>query len=256
MQEQAMNDLWKLDCSGPPGSETWSQVTPNLQQEEGSGGGASGGGDPPPEARSFHKMVCLGDSLYVFGGCGVTSGRLADMYRFDLNTQTWHNLGTSQHLRGRGGATLLPLDSGRYLGVVAGFAGEETNDGHLFDVVAGKWCAESLAASLEGLRPRSVCLGGSLVSLGLAVIFGGEVDPSAKGHEGAGGFENDLVLLEEETGKYVESIPADNDNWPEPRGWSDGDTVENKLYLFGGLSGDDSNPYRLDDLWVLEMFHP
>jgi len=127
MQEAAMDDLWKLDCSGAPGSETWSQVTPNLQE-----------GDGIPEARSFHKMICLGDSLYVFGGCGATSGRLNDMHRFDLVKQTWHNLGKSKHLKDRGGATLVSLDSGCFLGVVAGFAGEETNDGHLFDITLGK----------------------------------------------------------------------------------------------------------------------
>lgn len=245
MKEQAMNDVWKLDCSGPAGSEAWSQVTTK---------------GTAPEARSFHKMMCLEDSLYVFGGCGETSGRLADMHRLDLTTYTWHDLGTSQHLRGRGGANLLSLDSGRYLGVVAGFAGEETNDGHLFDVKEGTWCEESLTASLEGLRPRSVCLSGSFPSVGVSIIFGGEVDPSAKGHEGAGSFDNSLVLLDQETGKYLETVPANggSDKWPESRGWSHGTAIDDgngrgELYFFGGLSGDDANPVRLDDLWLLEI---
>jgi hypothetical protein len=244
MQEQAMQDLWKLNCS-TPGSEKWSQVQFHGEA---------------PEARSFHKMVCLGDSLYVFGGCGANSGRLADMHRFDLTTNTWHNLGASQHLRGRGGANLIPLDSGKYLGVVAGFAGEETNDGHLFDVTKGKWCEESLNASLEGLRPRSVCISGSFPSVGLSIIFGGEVDPSAIGHEGAGSFDNSIVKLDEQSGKYLETIfrSADDEKWPENRGWSDGTAFDNgngigKLYFFGGLSGDDANPKRLDDLWVMQV---
>ncbi|KAL3907111.1 MAG: hypothetical protein SGILL_009005 [Bacillariaceae sp.] len=244
MKEQAMNDLWKLDCS-TPGSETWSELSFKGN---------------PPEERSFHKMVCLGDSLYVFGGCGAVSGRLADMHRFDIPTETWHSLGPSQHLRGRGGANLVIIDSGNYLGVVAGFAGEETNDGHLFDVKAGKWCEDSLNASLEGLRPRSVCLSGSFPSVGATVIFGGEVDPSAKGHEGAGSFDNSIVVLDEKTGKYLETIPAsgNEDQWPGNRGWSDGTAVDNgdgsgKLYFFGGLSGDDANPVRLDDFWALQV---
>jgi len=253
MQEQAMNDIWKLDCSGPPGSEAWSEVV------------AEDGGDGIPEARSFHQMLCLGNSLYVFGGCGEQSGRLADMHRFDLVERTWHNLGESQHLRGRGGATLLPLESGRYLGVVAGFAGEEMNDGHLFDVSLGRWCENSITDSLKGLRPRSVCVGGSFPSAGVSVIFGGEVDPSAKGHEGAGGFANDLVVLEESTGKYMKTIPGVDPECrsnpsPDTRGWSDSCSVDatgaddkGLLYLFGGLSGDDSNPRRLDDLWKLEV---
>lgn len=245
MQEAAMNDLWKLDCSGEPGTETWSKVTPNLQE-----------GDDIPEARSFHKMYCIGDSLYVFGGCGATSGRLNDMHRFDITKQTWHNLGASKHLKGRGGATFLSLNSGRYLGVVGGFAGEETNDGHLFDVTLGKWIGESLTEDLKDMRPRSVCVAGSFQNAGVSIIFGGEVDPSAKGHEGAGGFENDVVLLEESTGKYLATIPHDSES-PEPRGWSDGaaalDDNGEALYVFGGLSGDDAAPKRLDDLWKLQV---
>lgn len=247
MNEEAMNDLWKLDCAGPPGSEKWSQVEPNLQQ-----------GDPLPEARSFHKMVCIGDSLYVFGGCGSTSGRLNDMHRFDISTKTWHNLGESHHLRGRGGPTFLPLSSGKSLGVVAGFAGEETNDGHLFEIDTEKWAENSLSKDLEGLRPRSVCIGGSFPGAGVSVIFGGEVDPSAKGHEGAGGFENDIVLLDETTGKHLETISQGrDDSVPETRGWSDGAVAIHDnggdLFVFGGLSGDDASPKRLDDLWKLQV---
>jgi len=243
MEEAAKNDLWKLDCSGPPGTETWSEVIPV--------------GDHIPEARSFHQMVCLGDSLYVFGGCGAHHGRLNDLHRFDLATKTWHDLGASQHLRGRGGAALLTLQGGQKLGVVAGFAGEETNDGHAFDVETETWAETSLNESLSGLRPRSVCVGGSFPGAGVALLFGGEVDPSAKGHEGAGGFENDLVVLEESTGRHLETIPQKQGEVPEPRGWTDGAVVPNEsggfFYVFGGLSGDDVTPKRLDDLWKLQV---
>ena len=248
MAEEATNDLWKLDCSGPPGSEKWSKVKPNLQE-----------GDGLPEARSFHKMLCIGDSLYVFGGCGEKSGRLNDMHRFDVNNNTWHNMGESNYLRGRGGPTLLPLNSGKLLGVVAGFAGEETNDGHILNMASGTWEPNSLTDNLKGLRPRSVCIGGSFPNAGISVIFGGEVDPSAKGHEGAGGFENDIVVLDESNGKLLQTIPQGRDfaSVPETRGWSDGavavhDNVGD-LYIFGGLTGDDTAPKRLDDLWKLEI---
>lgn len=245
MDEEARNDLWKLDCSGPPGTEAWSEVTPRN------------GPNDLPEARSFHRMVCLGDGLYVFGGCGA-SGRLADLHRFDLNDQTWQDLGRSRHLRGRGGASLLPLDGGRRLGVVAGFAGEETNDGHAFDVASREWEETSLTADLEGLRPRSVCVSGSFPEAGVAVLFGGEVDPSARGHEGAGGHENDVVFLEESTGRYLDTASMrGRSGVPEPRGWADGAAALGEdggsLLVFGGLAGDDAAPRRLDDLWKLEI---
>jgi len=180
------------------------------------------------------------------------------MHRFDISTKTWHNLGESHHLRGRGGPTFLPLNSGKSLGIVAGFAGEETNDGHLFEIGTEKWAENSLRKDLEGLRPRSVCIGGSFPGAGISVIFGGEVDPSAKGHEGAGGFENDILVLDETTGKYLETIPQGGDeSVPETRGWSDGavavDDNGGDLFVFGGLSGDDASPKRLDDLWKLQV---
>lgn len=245
MDEKAMNDLWKLDASGGKGSETWSLVEPS----------ASSG--PPPEPRSFHRMICVGDSLYVFGGCGA-SGRLADFYRFDLGDKTWHNLGAST-LRGRGGANLLSLSSNSILAVVAGFAGEETADGQSFDIGKNQWNGQLLDESLKGMRPRSVCISASFPSVGYSIIFGGEVDPSERGHEGAGGFENDVVVLKEDSGKYVETIKASTAGpWPEQRGWSDGAFVDNgentgQLFIFGGLSGDDANPKRLNDLWRMDI---
>jgi hypothetical protein len=246
MDEMAMNDLWVFDAA----TESWAECTDTH-------------GDKP-EARSFHQMVCVEDALYVFGGCSAAHGRLADIHKFDIPTKTWSAFGTSQHLRGRGGATFLQLNNGKSLGVVAGFAGEETNDGHVFDVTNSRWNDEALTGDLTNLRPRSVCVGGSFTSIGVSVIFGGEVDPSAKGHEGAGGFANDIVLLDESTGRYITSIASskstsdDDDAWPEVRGWSSGATVEcdgprGHLFVFGGLSGDDANPKRLDDLWCLDI---
>lgn len=246
MEEKAMNDLWELDASGEKGSERWTLIEPSQDSR------------PPPEPRSFHRMVCVDKCLYVFGGCGP-SGRLADLHRFNLGDKTWHDLGASHLLRGRGGANLLTLASGHALGVVAGFSGEETNDGHCFDIDEGKWDDEPLTESLRRMRPRSVCVSGSFPSLGVALIFGGEVNPSDRGHEGAGGFENDVVLLEEKSGSYLETIVASkSDPWPKTRGWSDGatlvaDEATGHLFVFGGLSGDDANPQRLGDLWRLDV---
>jgi hypothetical protein len=243
MKEKAMNDLWKLDCSSS--KPTWSLVTPDLEN-----------GNAPPDARSFHKMVCVGSFLYVFGGCGE-NGRLADLHRFDVSKNVWKTLPKSS-LKGRGGPNFIPFSSQTQLGVVAGFCGEESKDGQMYDIVTETWMeAKDLTDLLSDLRPRSVCVSASFPSLGVIVLFGGEVDPSEKGHEGAGGFENDIVLLDETNGKYLSSNAASDgdNNWPETRGWSDGaaDATAGKLYVYGGLSGDDSNPRRLNDLWCLDI---
>eukprot|EP00045_Choanoeca_perplexa_P001569 m.20646 g.20646 ORF g.20646 m.20646 type:complete len:350 (+) comp11037_c0_seq1:298-1347(+) len=241
MDEQAMSDLWMLDCSGKPGDETWIEVKPV--------------GGRAPEARSFHRMICIDQSLYVFGGCSAGHGRLADLHRFDLETKVWYDLGAAK-LRGRGGANLVPLASQTKIGAIAGFAGEEANDGQVFDVADKAWHESMLVEQLKDMRPRSVCVAASFPSLG-TVIFGGEVDPSDRGHEGAGGFENDLVVLDESTGSYKTTVKA-GDGWPQTRGWSDGAAYTaqdgvGQLFIFGGLSGNDAQPERLDDLWLLTV---
>mmetsp|Transcript_10955 Transcript_10955/g.23710 ORF Transcript_10955/g.23710 Transcript_10955/m.23710 type:complete len:119 (-) Transcript_10955:59-415(-) len=113
---------------------------------------------------------------------------------------------------------------------------------------------------LKDMRPRSVCVSASFLAKGVAVIFGGEVDPSDRGHEGAGGFENDVVFLDIKSGAVKENIRPSimEAEWPEERGWSDGDAGEIGmsgpcLFMFGGLSGDDKNPRRLADLWQCKI---
>ncbi|CAK9103989.1 unnamed protein product [Durusdinium trenchii] len=235
MEEQPLNDLWVLDCDRP-GKEAWSKVQ------------LGAGSDEPPEPRSFHRMMAIGTNLYVFGGCGA-SGRLADLHQFDTVRSTWHNLATSK-LRGRGGPNLVHLGQSNRLAVVAGFAGKETNDGHAYDLSMGAW-EQSLLSGLADLRPRSVSVAISFHSF--SAVFGGEVNPSDLGHEGAGGFENDVALLDD-SGALMATIPADH-TWPEPRGWSDGTRANGdfRFYIFGGLTGDDQNPRRLNDLWQCDV---
>ena len=64
------------------------------------------------------------------------------------------------------------------------------------------------------------------------------------------------MILDGKNGALKESIqkPASDTEWPENRGWSDGDVSDGAaLFLFGGLSGGDKNPRRLDDLWKCEF---
>lgn len=252
MNETSLGDLWKFHV--PSESWTFIDTTKQCQQDL-------------PEARSFHKMVSVGTSIYMFGGCGASGKRLNDLHRFDTIECTWHKLQSSSLLAGRGGPNLLVLKNSQqeqYLAVVAGFKGEETNDGHVFNLKSATW-AGSTMNGLTDLRPRSVCVFGSLLSTNIGIIFGGEVDPSEKGHEGAGGFANDLVLIDGSTEAITNTIVSPDQTqdsltppWPEERGWADGAVYESKggighLFLFGGLSGDDENPRRLDDLWVCNI---
>ena len=91
------------------------------------------------------------------------------------------------------------------------------------------------------------------------MVFGGEVDPSNKGHEGAGGFSNDLILIDEDLMDItvVNQSGCNNTEMPLERGWSAGDTFydsgKHRFVIFGGLSGDDNDPLRLNDLWICTM---
>ena len=293
MQEQPMNDLWVLDTMTNPSKSrdhndnddykySWSPVEVDMERS-----------DPIPEPRSYHRMICIGDMLYMFGGCG-TAGRLNDLYKFDIVNRTWHNLGCSTKLRGRGGTNMIPLLNQTQIAIVCGFTGQEMSDGHIYDISKQKWDRVSLTPKLDGVRPRSVCVNASFTQNGIAILFGGEVNPSDRGHAGAGSFGNDIVVLDEQLGFHVATIPSPEEKrlekqmtsqqlshpkhkwhdrdfvedinvdkyqqpWPVERGWADAAYFEEDgvgyMYMFGGLSGTDNEPIRLNDLWKLEVCH-
>ena len=71
MEESPLNDLHNFDTV----TESWTEVR------------SLSGKSPSP--RSFHRMVAVGKSLFVFGGCG-NEGRLSDLHEFNTTTLTWH----------------------------------------------------------------------------------------------------------------------------------------------------------------------
>ena len=230
MSEAPLNDLFRFVLS----TKTWEKVE------------AQGGEVPAP--RSFHKMVSVGATLYLFGGCGAT-GRLADLHSFDTATRTWTALPSASDaaapVAGRGGAGFVASADGASLFVVGGFAGRETNDVHRFDIATAAW-EQVLADGNDVLTPFSVSCGGLVGDR--IVFFGGEIDPSTKGHEGAGDFGNFVVALDGNTGAPLPAAVAADA--PPARGWtSAGVWGGDKLVVFGGLAGDDANPVRLDDCW-------
>ena len=86
-------------------------------------------------------------------------------------------------------------------------------------------------------------------------VFGGEIDPRYKGNEYRGGFSNELVLINEETLEMTKIDPfKDVMGLQLKRGWSSGTSLsndrKNQLVVFGGLTGTDANPKRLNDLWI------
>lgn len=236
MDEMPLNDLWRFDIT----KGAWDS---EVVTEEGL----------PPSPRSFHKMVTVGTHLYIFGGCGV-DGRLADLHRFDTTTAQWEALPAppeSLGLVGRGGAGFCKSVDNRSLFVVGGFIGQESNIICRFDIESLTW-HQVLAEGNGVLRPLSVSCSATLHGPGLIVFFGGEVDESIKGHEGAGSFSNEILVLDGNTGMPVTSGAAAKGMTPPRRGWADAHNLgDDNLVLYGGLSGDDDTPTRLGDVWIL-----
>ena len=155
-------------------------------------------------------------------------------------------------MAGRGGAALEAASDGRALWLVGGFAGQETRDVLRYDLGAEAWAA----VPSEWLRPRSVCASFSLA--GSVFCFGGEVEPSDRGHEGAGGFADDLFALDSQSGEQlpvtVLAESAAPPRLPPARGWAAAAAVSGgQAVLFGGLAGDDAAPQRLGDAWLVSV---
>ena len=84
------------------------------------------------------------------------------------------------------------------------------------------------------------------------VLVGGEREPSARGHAGAGNFSDQVTVL----GVTEDSIRVEKEfQGPPARGWSAGDVWKtdtgDRLVVVGGLTGDDTSPQRLMDVWEL-----
>ena len=239
MEEKALGDLWKFNWS----EKTWEEVTCK--------------GDIP-EARSFHKLIAAGGLLYCFGGCGAP-GRMSDLHSFDPKTATWTKLPAFDKIKGRGGACFASSGSGGQLYVVAGFDGEEARDVFKYDIASSTWTQlDDIPKSMDA---RSVAAACAVPTLGLVSIIGGEVEPSARGHEGAGNFTNEVICLDTEPGAEAISqvVFADpNAEQPTARGWLESSLLRTgdgyaDIAVFGGLIGTDEKFERKEDTWILRL---
>lgn len=217
----------------------------------------------PP--RSYAAACGTKEAIFVFGGCGA-SGRLADLYKLDVATMVWERLPDPPGVDGRGGATLEASTCEGKLLLYSGFIGKETRDVLTLDLATKEWtrshgpeCDSSCpcACAAERSVAQSCTLSPPGVHSGAVAVFGGEVAPSAKGHSGAGSFAGDVLLFGCADGQRLECsavVGAGEKGCPEPRGWGAMTAVSPTMgVLFGGLAGDDVNPRRLDDAWLLQL---
>lgn len=238
---------------------------------------------PYPAARSYHSAAATSTHLIVHAGCGdATTGRLADVWAFDVAQVKWTRL-TDAPGDARGGTALAHLDGKVYR--MGGFNGK-TELGGGIDVLTlpplgdgagdkavggrGEWKSVSYpsapglsrdpsdadriplstdqgpgARSVTALLPLGSGSGSDSAPRLVAIMGEGKPSPTG-GHDSAGNFWDDVWVYDPAAQTWTE---VDVRNGPEARGWFAADTYKEGVVLWGGLNGANE---RLADGWVLE----
>lgn len=229
--------LWEFD----PGSSKWTLLSPSDIQSV-----------AYPQARSYHCMANDGrNTIFLHAGCPET-GRLSDLWKFDLSSRTWTKLPSAPDPP-RGGASIAFLGDALYR--ANGFDGTTEQGGSLdiFNPRTNTW--SSIAYTPDGKSgpvPRSVSalLPAKISGRAHLVTLFGERDPSSLGHEGAGKMLGDIWAFDIES-KTWNRVDIQGDTHPAARGWFAADAfTEDKLLVQGGLG--ESNE-RLGDVWLLSF---
>ncbi|KAJ4403341.1 hypothetical protein N0V91_006572 [Didymella pomorum] len=229
-----------------PSTHAWTQLQPSDPSA------------PVPPARSYHTSTSDGArTFYVHAGCPA-SGRLSDLWAFDVEDRKWTQLPDAPGPQ-RGGTSIA--FSGGKLYRMNGFDGTTEVGGSVdvFDTNTKTWDTKSFTADgRDGPEPRSVCVL-LPVQLGrkqkLLTLFG-ERDPSSLGHAGAGKMLGDVWIYDISEEWWTKLEPNAPDGAPANRGWFDADVVKGEgmgndsIVVHGGLGEDNE---RLDDVWMLKF---
>jgi hypothetical protein len=232
--------LWQFDADGTG----WRAISPVDDSQ------------PKPEPRSYHCMTSDGkNTIYLHAGC-PTSGRLSDLWSFDVKVRKWRQLASAPGAP-RGGTSITFSDGKLYR--MGGFDGKHELGGEIdiYDIASGIWDTHTFTPDGEdGPGCRSV---GSLLAVNVhgkssLVTAFGESDPSALGHAGAGNMLPDAWLWDIETKRWSKIVGGEGQEQPQARGWYAADAVaingKEGIIVQGGLAEDNQ---RLDDAWVLSF---
>ena len=115
--------MYSLDLA----TNTWSEIT------------AAGA----PSARLYHSSTQVGDELFVFGGAtGFNPPYFNDVHGFDLATDTWRTVATTNDPQPRFGAELIADPANGRLLMAFGHDDAELgnrNDVYALDIATGAW---------------------------------------------------------------------------------------------------------------------
>ena len=178
-------------------------------------------------------------------------------------------------LQPRGGAGLVAHNDKLF--VIGGFSGKEQGDVYVFDLTKEIWSDVTGGSPLparsvfaHGILPQGK-LGADLGKLGAdlgkvggdpgkvgadlqpgsdwIVVFGGEVDPSDLGHEGAGDYADEVFGLDPCKTQLGWQKLTIKGSAPSPRAWLASTSFPSGVAIHGGNAPDNS---RLDGLYVLK----
>eukprot|EP00243_Klebsormidium_subtile_P008595 TRINITY_DN410_c0_g2_i1.p1 TRINITY_DN410_c0_g2~~TRINITY_DN410_c0_g2_i1.p1 ORF type:complete len:334 (+),score=28.34 TRINITY_DN410_c0_g2_i1:187-1188(+) len=204
-----------------------------------------------PAGRSYHAAVTdeRRSSFFVFGGC-AHDGRRNDLFEFDTKAEHWKAYPLPPEgsaLVPRGGPGLAVVDAKVY--VLFGFSGKEQGDIHAFDLRSDTW--EQVHTEGETPSSRSV-LGVTSFDNRFILAFGGEVDPSDQGHEGAGAFSDEVFVLDTTSRQWLRPKVRTESGVKPPcaRGWFAFAAFGGSILVYGGNSATND---RLDDLHLLTI---
>ncbi|KAJ8113275.1 hypothetical protein OPT61_g4567 [Boeremia exigua] len=218
---------------------------------------------PVPPARSYHSATSDGSAkFYIHAGCPA-SGRLSDLWAFDVAQRSWTQLPDAPAPH-RGGTSIAFSDGKLFR--MNGFDGQMEVGGSIdvFDISSSTWSTKTFKADgNDGPEARSVC---TLlpVQLGrkqkLLTLFG-ERDPSSLGHAGAGKMLGDVWIYDINEEWWTKLDPnAGDDGKPANRGWFDADVVKGEgmgndsVVVHGGLGEDNErNTTTLCELQLEEL---
>lgn len=209
---------------------------------------------PYPAGRSYHCITSNGtNKIYVHSGC-PESGRLSDLWVFDVEAKAWSELPPAPE-PARGGSSIAFVHDKLYR--VNGFDGKTEQGGavDIWSAAAGSWSTvKYVPDGVQGPEARSVAAFLPVVVRDNVYIVNmfGERDPSSLGHAGAGKMLSDAWAWDLQRERW-QKLPTAGAT-PAARGWFDADVVkgadQDAIVVHGGL---DENNERLGDVWKLVL---
>ena len=197
------------------------------------------------------QQLAHGPACKVFCNTGL---REASVSKCNTARHNRWQLGKKCHcLQPRGGAGLVAHKDKLF--VIGGFSGKEQGDVHIFDMITQTWQELTGGPALParsvfalGVLPQSDNKMNNDVSRWWIVVFGGEVDPSDLGHEGAGDYADEVFGLDPDAPQLGWHKLSIKGTAPSPRAWLASTSFASGMALHGGNAPDNS---RLDDLYML-----